>query len=114
MDWVDGVDLERLMQDEGDPGLPLSQVLDDVTQAAAALDHLHAHEPPIVHGDVKPANLVRTPAGKIVLVDFDITSGQSAVGRVGTRRVVAPEVAAGEKPGPAADFTVSRPRWSPS
>ena len=46
MDWVDGVDLEHVLDEDGDPGLPLSQVLDDIAQAAAALDHLHAHVPP--------------------------------------------------------------------
>ena len=103
MDWVDGTDLEEVLDDEGDPGLPLPQVIDVVTQVAAALDYLHGHEPPIVHGDVKPANLVRTPAGRIVLVDFDIAGAHAARGRVGTRGFAAPEVAAGEKPGPPAD-----------
>ena len=63
MNWVDGTDLQQVLEEQGDPGLPLSEVIDDLAQVADALDHLHAHEPPIVHGDVKPANLVRTPAG---------------------------------------------------
>ena len=70
---------------------------------ADALDHLHSHEPPIIHGDVKPANLVRTAGGQVVLVDFDIAGAQAGEGRVGTIGYVAPEVAAGEKPTPAAD-----------
>ena len=103
MDWVDGVDLEEVLETEGDPGLPLSQVLDDVGLAAAALDHLHGQVPPVVHADVKPANLVRTAEGRIVLVDFDIASTQGEHGRVGTPGYAAPEVAAGEKPTPASD-----------
>jgi hypothetical protein len=102
MDWVDGVDLAQILDNEGDPGLPLSQVIDDVSQAAAALDHLHRQVPPVVHGDVKPANLVRTADGSIVLVDFDIASRVGG-DRMGTRGYVAPEVIAGEKPSPAAD-----------
>ena len=100
MDWIDGVDLHRALTAEGDPGLPLPQVLADLDQVAAALDHLHAQEPPVVHGDVKPANIVRTADGSVVLVDFDIAG---APGRTGTAGYAAPEVAAGEKPGPAAD-----------
>src|SRR5262249_55238904 len=103
MDWVDGSDLDELLDRDGDPGLPLSQVLDDVQLVAAALDHLHSQVPPVVHGDVKPANLVRTPDGRIVLVDFDIAGTEAARGRVGTPGFVAPEVAAGEKPTPASD-----------
>jgi hypothetical protein len=104
MDWVDGVDLQLVLDDEGDPGLPLPEVLDAVAQAAAALDHLHAQEPPIVHGDVKPANLVRTPAGKVVLVDFDIAGARGSGGRsAGTPGFMAQEVLAGDKPGPEAD-----------
>ena len=30
MDWVDGVDLQQVLEERGRPGLPLSQVLDDV------------------------------------------------------------------------------------
>jgi Protein kinase domain len=103
MNWIEGTDLQQALEDEGDPGLPLQEVIDDLTHVADALDHLHAHVPPVVHGDVKPANLVRTDSGRVVLVDFDIAGADAASDRVGTIGFVAPEVAAGEKPGPAAD-----------
>lgn len=103
MNWVDGTDLQQVLDDEGDPGLPLEDVIDDLAQVADALDHLHAHAPPVVHGDVKPANLVRTPGGQVVLVDFDIAGADADSGRVGTVGYVAPEVAAGAKPAPPAD-----------
>ncbi len=66
-----------------------------MTQAAAALDHLHARTPPIVHGDVKPANLVVTNTGKVVLVDLGIRGEAGAHQRAGTRGFMAPEVAGG-------------------
>ena len=103
MNWVDGTDLQQVLEEQGDPGLPLQDVIDDLAQVADALDHLHGHEPPIVHGDVKPANVVRTPKGRVVLVDFDIAGAHAGKGRLGTVGYVAPEVAAGEKPDPAAD-----------
>ncbi len=52
---------------------------------------------------MKPANLVRPPNGRVVLVDFDIAGAHAGKGRLGTVGYVAPEVAAGEKPTPAAD-----------
>jgi hypothetical protein len=103
MNWVDGTDLQHVLEDQGGPGLPLSKVIDDLSWVAEALDHLHAEDPPIVHGDIKPANLVRTPKGRVVLVDFDIAGAHAGKAPVGTVGFVAPEVAAGEKPGPAAD-----------
>ena len=103
MNWIDGRDLQEVLEDEGEPGLLLEEVIDDLAQVADALDHLHAHEPPIVHGDVKPSNIVRTAAGRVVLVDFDIAGARADPARLGTVGFVAPEVAAGEKPGPAAD-----------
>ena len=62
-------------------------------QAAEALEHLHGHDPPVVHGDVKPANLILTSPGRVVLVDFGLRS-RPATSFAG--------------PGPPAS---SRPRW---
>ena len=66
MDWVEGTDLGALLLETGDPGLPVSSVLAWLNQAAGGIDHLHAQG--VVHGDVKPANLVLTPEGRVVLV----------------------------------------------
>jgi predicted ATPase/tRNA A-37 threonylcarbamoyl transferase component Bud32 len=95
LDWVDGTDLDTVMRNRGDPGLPVKEVLDYVGQVAQALDHLHEQSPRVIHGDVKPANLVVTPAGTVVLVDFGIAQAAGAIGRAGTRGFLAPEVAEG-------------------
>src|ERR1700733_10842839 len=47
MDWVDGNDLARLLQDRGRPGLAASSVLAYLADAAAALAHLHSLKPPV-------------------------------------------------------------------
>src|SRR5688572_13876860 len=102
MDWVEGTDLRTLLDHQGDPGLPVSSVIGYLGEVAEALDHLHSHDPPIVHGDVKPANIILNGRGRAVLVDFGIaTTGEGRVGGSGTRGFVAPEVAAGETPTPA-------------
>jgi DNA-binding NarL/FixJ family response regulator/tRNA A-37 threonylcarbamoyl transferase component Bud32 len=105
MDWVEGKGLDSLLREQGDPGLPLSTALRYLAQAADALDRLHAYDPPIVHQDVKPANLILTPEGRVVLVDFGIATPKAARGRppMGTRGYAAPELAAGP-PTPAADI----------
>jgi predicted ATPase/tRNA A-37 threonylcarbamoyl transferase component Bud32 len=103
LDWVDGTDLNTVMRNRGDPGLPVKEVLDYVGQVAHALDHLHEQSPSVIHGDVKPANLVVTPDGTVVLVDFGIAQAAGAIGRSGTRGFLAPEVAEGLPLARAAD-----------
>src|SRR5215216_5464317 len=103
MDWIEGVDLDRLLRAEGTPGLAPSTVLRYLAEAAEALTYLHAHDPAVVHGDVKPANLIVTSGGRIVLVDFGVASTGDAGRRAGTPGFVAPEVAAGGRPTRASD-----------
>ena len=104
MDWVDGTDLARLLADKGVPGLALSSVLAYLAEAAEALTFLHTHDPPIIHGDVKPANLILTRGGHVKLVDFGLSSTRGLVGqRTGTPGFRAPEIAGGAAPSRASD-----------
>src|SRR3990172_3127010 len=104
MDWIEGMDLEALLDVEGRPGLDPALAIGYLEQAAEALEHLHTHDPPVVHGDVKPANLILTSSGRIVLVDFGLSSTPTDdLRRAGTAGYVAPEVAAGARPTAASD-----------
>src|SRR5262245_62093872 len=103
MDWVEGVDLEAVVAEHGQPGLPPATVLRWLAPVAEALTHLHASDPPVVHGDVKPANVLLTPGGRVVLVDFGLSSTRGLRPRGGTPGFRAPEVAAGALPTRAAD-----------
>ena len=110
MDWVEGTTLAHLLAQAGGAGLPLPDVVHYLRQVADALDHLHRHRPPVVHGDVKPANVIVTPDSRAVLVDFGISHRQSAedgapppFALAGTAGYAAPEVASGQAPSPAAD-----------
>ena len=103
LDWIDGIDLDRVLRDQGNPGLPVSTVLRWMADASAALSHLHASDPVIVHGDVKPANLLLTREGRIVVVDFGVSSTRGRHVRGGTIGFRAPEIASGAHPSRAAD-----------
>jgi predicted ATPase/tRNA A-37 threonylcarbamoyl transferase component Bud32 len=96
MDWIDGENLQTKLDHSGRPGLPLNDVLDYLDPVASALDHLHAHVPPIYHGDVKPKNIMLTRDGTIVLVDFGIATRGSSRRSAGTSAFVAPEQVRGE------------------
>ena len=104
MDWIEGTDLEALLGVDGRPGLDPALAIGYLEQAAEALEHLHTHDPPVVHGDVKPANLILTSSGRVVLVDFGLSSTPTDdLRRAGTAGYVAPEIAAGARPTAASD-----------
>jgi class 3 adenylate cyclase len=104
MDWVDGTDLAALLRERGRPGLAPSSVLAYLAQAAEALTHLHSQDPPVIHGDVKPANLILTKGGRVKLVDFGMSSAPGAPRpRAGTPGFRAPELSADGVPSRASD-----------
>lgn len=67
-----------------------------LSQTAEALTHVHSQVPPVIHGDVKSANLILTTGGRVKLVDFGISSAPHALRRrLGTPGYRAPELADG-------------------
>ncbi len=71
MDFVEGEDLQARLDRFGRP-LPEAEALGWITQVCEALSYLHGQSSPIIHRDVKPANIKVTPRGRAMLVDFGI------------------------------------------
>ena len=73
MDFVDGIDAGRLLQ-EHPAGMPTQTVLNIVKAAAAALDYAHGMS--LLHRDVKPANILIADVDhgerRILLADFGV------------------------------------------
>ncbi len=72
MEYVEGRNLEEELAVQG--GEPLSEglVIDIARQLSEVLAYLHGFSPPMVYRDMKPANVMLTPKGKVVLIDFGI------------------------------------------
>lgn len=73
MDYIEGMNLERLRRERADQRLPLDEVLHLMQPVVEAVAYLHAQRPPIVHRDIKPSNIIAPiSAGPTVLVDLGI------------------------------------------
>jgi serine/threonine protein kinase len=72
MDFVEGENLEHKLSRLGGRPLPEAQVLAWILPICGALQYLHERQPPILHRDVKPANIIIMPNGHPVLVDLGI------------------------------------------
>ncbi len=84
MQYIAGEDLAEMIARRRGP-FPADQVVTWADQLLDALDYLHAHDPQIIHRDIKPQNLKLTSRGQIILLDFGLAKGQaSEVSRVTT------------------------------
>jgi serine/threonine protein kinase len=72
MEYIAGETLEEYQDKAPNRRLLLSEVLDMGIQLCLVLEYLHSHQPPIVFRDLKPANIMRTPTGRLYLIDFGI------------------------------------------
>ncbi|PZW24654.1 WD40 repeat protein [Thermosporothrix hazakensis] len=72
MDFIDGETLEARLQHIHGKRLPVEKVLEISLQLCDVLDYLHTRQPPIIFRDLKPANVMLTPAGHLYLIDFGI------------------------------------------
>jgi serine/threonine-protein kinase len=106
MEIVAGDSLARIIEKR--IKLTAIEVLSIVEQTAKALHA--AHLDGLVHRDIKPGNLLVTPAGKVKITDFGIARvadqvALTATGQVmGTVQYLAPEQATGKPASPATDI----------
>lgn len=71
MDYIPGISLEKALTQYG--RFQQKQVLQWAQELGEAVAYLHSQTPPIIHSDIKPANIILTPEGHICLIDFNIS-----------------------------------------
>ena len=92
MEYIRGKSLEQIVREKG--SLPLQQVTAIAVSLCSALDYLHKRPEKILHLDVKPANVILTGRGRLMLVDFGAALFQketAAARRKGTGGYASPE-----------------------
>lgn len=71
MSYIPGQSLKQLC--DQDYRFTNQQLISWAMQLCLALNYLHSQNPPIIHSDIKPANIMLRPDGNICLIDFNIS-----------------------------------------
>ncbi|CAH1192580.1 Serine/threonine-protein kinase PknD [Paenibacillus auburnensis] len=108
MDYIEGVTLAESMKANAEPLEP-GRILAYTRQLLEVLAFLHGQHPPIIYRDLKPANIMLTGAGGLMLIDFGIArSYRKGAGedteKLGTAGFAAPEQYGSGQSGPASDL----------
>lgn len=92
MEYIDGHDIKCLV--EMGKTFNEDEVVKCGIQLCEAVEELHSKRPPIIHGDIKPANVMITAIGNICLIDFNISAimqGNKAAVKGYSKEYAAPE-----------------------
>ena len=80
IDHVDGNTLMQYIKEQ--VRFDEYQIVKWLKQLCEALDYLHTQEPPIIHSDIKPSNIMIDANGDIRLIDFNISFGEDDIEKI--------------------------------
>lgn len=108
VDYIEGQSMQELLREKR--CFSEGEVCTWALQLCDVLEYLHGFQPrPIIYRDMKPANIMLTPNGKIKLIDFGIAREYKAHANsdtvyIGTRGYAAPEQYGGGQTGAYTDI----------
>ena len=103
---VRGVNVKERIHRAGPMAVPL--VLDIMISVLEALDYAHANR--IVHGDLRPQDVIVSPDGEVKVTDFALVGALRRCPEVANKHIMrsvyyqAPEISEGAEPAPASDL----------
>lgn len=71
IDFIPGESFQQLL--DRNVKFSLNKIIKYARQLCEALIYLHGQSIPILHGDIKPANIMLTPEDNVCLIDFNIS-----------------------------------------
>lgn len=80
MDYIEGKSLQNMLDEKYQ--FTEQEIIKYTKQLCEALDYLHSQEPPIIHGDIKPDNIMITPKGNVCLIDFNISGAMEGTAAI--------------------------------
>lgn len=92
MELIKGEDLRRLVKEHGPQ--PESDVVYWALQLLEILAYLHGQQPPVVHRDLSPDNLMLRESGELCVIDFGAANhfvGTATGTLIGKQAYIAPE-----------------------
>ncbi|HMP54473.1 MAG TPA: serine/threonine-protein kinase, partial [Candidatus Melainabacteria bacterium] len=92
LNYVHGQDLRQLIAQNGVQ--KESIVIDWVRQLAEAIAYLHSQDPPVIHRDITPDNMVLRENGDVIIIDFGAANefvGTATGTLIGKQAYIAPE-----------------------
>ena len=92
LEYISGQDLRQFVKQNGEQDV--EKVIDWAIDAAAILSFLHGNDPPIIHRDLTPDNLVVRNDDALILIDFGAANqfvGSATGTVVGKQAYISPE-----------------------
>lgn len=71
MDFVDGADMDSMVK--SGRKFTAAEVRRYAIQLCSAVKYLHSQNPPIIHSDIKPSNIMLNSNNDICLIDFNVS-----------------------------------------